>query len=355
MKRNLILLIFGWWVLILLNIFLLPGRYAPRVRVEGVQTAPFPLVVRAPGVLQPKRSVTLKAEFDGPVLMKDFQEGKPVQKEQLLVEIGRDRIQPDYEAKRNAWRNAEADLLKARKDVKLQKVLYQKQAVSLSSVEDASRAVIRAEQALETARSAFRLEQERWNRSKIRAPFSGTVIKDSLEDERQVTGGKELLTLGDISEYSARVRVDELEIRQVKVGQPAEIRVQAYEGMPFRATVSRLGAQAEGGSLPEIAVVLVLETKEGMPLLPKLTAEARIAVGKIPAVRSVPLTAIDNADGKPKVWIVTSSQRLEQRPVNLGHSNPERVEITKGLSDGERVCITADPHFAPGIKVKVVE
>lgn len=239
----------------------------------------FPLIVRAPAVLQPKRSLIVKAEFDGPILSKSYQEGKSVAEGQLLLEIGRNRIEADYQAKSIALENAKADLSRAKKDVKLQKILFKKQAVSQSSVEDAERAVVKANQALQTAQAAFALERTRWGHNKIRAPFGGTIIKDALEEEHDVTAGKELLTLADISDYTLKARVDELEIGQVKAGQDAEVKIQAYEDKPLKATIVRLGSQAEGNALPEIPVFLQLETTEGLPLLPKLSAEVRIHVG----------------------------------------------------------------------------
>lgn len=353
-KRQRAVSLFSFWALVTgLNVIILPHKLAPVVQAEVVRAASMPLIVRAAGVLQPKESRTLKAEFDGPILFKGYRDGDKVRVGQRLLEIGRNKIKPDYDSKLTALKNAKADLDKARKDWKLQKALYQKEAVSLSSVEDAQRAVVKAVQAVESARSAFHLEEERWNKNKFIAPFSGTVIKDFVEDERNVSSGKEVVTVADISEYSVRALVDELEIGLVKMGQTAQIRVQAYDQSALTAVVVSMGAQAEGNAVPEIPVILRLDKTEGLPLLPKLTAETRILVGEVSHVLSIPLTAVDNADGKPKVWALGPSDRLQQHLVGLGRSNPERVEITQGLAEGERICLKTDPHFANGIKVKV--
>ena len=342
-----------WLGLTAANIFLLPVRFLPEVRVESVMSAPLPLVVRAPATLEPKLSVILKSAFDAPVMSKKYQEGKLVPQGQLLIELSRERIRPDYEGKQIALKNAGTDLNRARKDVLLQKALYKKQAVSLSSVEDAQRAVIHAEQTLVTAQSAFRIEEERWKKNKIYAPFSGTVVKDGLLEDREVTSGKELLTLSDLSEYSLRARVDEVEISEIKIGQAAEVKIQAYGDQVLKASVIRIGSQAEGSALPEIPVYLQLDSMAGISLLPKLTAEIRIRVGQTGNILSVPLSAIDNADGKSKVWVIDDENRARLRPVTLGHSNPDRVEITQGLSVGERVCVQPPPHLLNGMKVKL--
>src|SRR5262249_45339959 len=154
----------------------------------------------------------LKAPFDGPVLHKSFQEGKEMKVGQTLVEIGRNKILPDYQNKKIALVNAKTDVEKAKKETRLQRILFKKQAVAQSSVDEADRNLVRAQQALQTAESSFKVEQNRWNQNILKAPFAGTIIKDGLEEETDVVTGKELLTLADISDYWLKVRVDELEI-----------------------------------------------------------------------------------------------------------------------------------------------
>jgi RND family efflux transporter MFP subunit len=321
--------------------------------VETVQPAPLPLVVRAPATLEAKQSLTFKAEFDGPVLAKNYQEGDVMAKDQWLIKIGRDKIQMDYQTKSDAVKNAKADLIKAEKEKKLQKVLYNRQAVSRSSVEDAAQAQVRAAQALRTAEEAFRLEQVRWNKSKLIAPFGGTVIKDFVGNQPNVASGKEILTLADVSGFSVRARVDELEIAQIHEGQEARVRIEAFHDTWLPARVDRIGTQSDEAGAPEIPVTLHLDGTEGLSLRTNLAAEARINTGETGPVLSAPLTAIANEDGRAKVWVLNRLNRLETRRVETGKSNPDRVEITKGLEAGDRVCVQADPHFSEGMKVNV--
>jgi RND family efflux transporter MFP subunit len=344
----------AWGFFLALNMALLPPRYLPFARIELVQRTAFPLIVRAPATLQPKRELDVKAQFDGPVVKKNYLEGQSVKEGDVLLEIGRSRIEADFKNKSDELQNARADFLKAKKDINLQKALFRKQAVSESTVEDAERALVRAEQALKSAEISFELEKTRWNSNKILAPFSGEILHDGLDSDPEVTAGQELFILGDVSEYTLRAGVDELEIGQVKVGQTAEVRIQAFEKTLLRATVLRVGSQADSGAVPEIPIILQLESTQGLILLPRLTAEVRLKIGEIQNVFSVPISAIDNADGKPKVWVVNQRGFLEHRVVVLDNSNPDRVQVTDGLKENEHVCVTADPLWAQGMKVKPI-
>src|SRR5262249_37917950 len=161
-------------------------------------------------------------------------------------------------------------------------------AVAQSSVDEAERAAVRAAQALKTAEEEFRLQEERWDKDKIIADFSGTIVRDSLGEEPAVSAGKEIATLADVSGYAVVAKVDELEIGQVREGQKAEVRLQAYDGKILAAQVSEIGSQAEDSALPEVHVTLTLQDTQGLALRPKLTAVVHIVTGQVAQALSTP-------------------------------------------------------------------
>src|SRR5439155_483661 len=159
----------------------------------------------------------------------------------------------DYQAKLDALHNAKTDLTQARKEVKLQKTLYAKEAVAYSAVEDAARNLVKATQTLRSAQESFALEQQRWDAAEVIAPFFGTVVKDSLGDNKSVVAGNEIVTVADVSEFTVKGRVDELDIKRVVENQPGEVRVQIYPQAVFKARVTQIGSQsdtAESSAIP---------------------------------------------------------------------------------------------------------
>jgi len=350
-KDGWFLLTAGWVIITVLNGLLLPRLYSPRVRTVLLVRRPMALVVRSAGNLEAKDSTTIRAQFDGRVIEKRCREGDKVAKGQLLFVMGRERIRLDRQQKTDALRNAEADLGKARKDLRLQKVLYSKDAVAYTSVEDAKTALVKAEQALRSAQEGMRLSDAQWNSSQVYAPFAGTVVKDWVGDDKFVLSGKEIVTVADISEFTMKARVDELEIKQVRPGQPAQVTVQIYEHTPLPAVVRDVGSLPDATGIPEVPVVLTIRNTQGLMLRPKLTAETYIFTGQTPPTLAVPLTAVANADGTPRVWALNFWGRIHSRIVTLGQSSPFMVEITSGLKEGERICMDAQPAFAEGMKV----
>ena len=342
-----------WLATVVLNVYLLPQHYATHVEIERLTQSPMPLQVRAYGTLEARDSHTIKAAFDGPILMKQFREGQQVVKGQPLAVLDRQNITVDYQNKTDGLKNAKDDQARAQRDLRVQKELYRKQAVAYSTVEDAQKTLVKAVQALRTAQETFRLAQLQWNSANVVAPISGTVVKDWVGEDKTVSNGKEIVTVADVSQYTVKAHVDELDIKQMREGQPAEVKLQIFDQTPLPALVKEVGSQPEGTGLPEVPVVLLILDDRHLSLRPKLTAEARIDTGRTEPIISVPLTAIANADGNPRVWELGAWHRLHAVPVVLGRANPDRVEVTQGLKAEDQVCITAEPDFADGMMVLV--
>ena len=341
----------AWAAAVCLNVVLLPRKYALHEEVETLRPAPMPLIVWASGNLEAKLSLTAKAQFEGPIQAKTFREGEEVKKAQLLVVMDRDRIRLDYQTKSDALKNAQADLAKSRKDLKLQKILYAKEAVSYSTVDDAKMDLVKKTQALDNAKETLRLAQQQWDSAKIYAPFDGTIVKDSLADLKFVKTDTELFTIADVSEFTMKVQVDELDIKQVHEGQKAEVRLQIYKDIPLETFVREVGSQPEGTGLPQVPVILSLPDLKGLKLRPKLTGEARIFTGTTEPILSIPSEAVSNGDGEARVWVLGFMNKIHAVPVTLGRTNPDRVEVTEGLHPGQRVCVTAEPEFADGMRI----
>lgn len=346
-------MVFAIWAQVTaLNILLLPSRYMQRVGVVAAKSGPLLLMVRAPGVLKPTSNAVFKAEFDGPVVRKLYSEGQHVSAGDLLLEIGRENIQAQHMGKVNELRNAERDVDKTINDLALQKALFHKGAVARAAVADAQRDSERARQQLEVSSAAFRLEEQHWNANLFRAPFDGTITKDSVGQDKVVAAGKELFSLGSLASYSMETRVDELDIAKIKEGQPAMVYLQAYEDVPLVAKVVKIGVHSEEKGFSEYSVMLMLIKTAGLPILPQFTGDAEIMVGKTEPVVSIPLSAVVTEDGKNSVWLVKSFQRIWAQPVEVGRSNPNRVEITQGLSAGDRVCLSPQPFFKNGMQIE---
>ncbi|HKF06864.1 MAG TPA: hypothetical protein VKB49_31385, partial [Candidatus Sulfotelmatobacter sp.] len=86
-------------------------------------------------------------------------------------------------------------------------------------------------------------------------------------------------------------------------------------------------------------------------LVPGLYAEADLVLEHKEGIPTIPLQAINHATDKTSVFVVTSDNQLEDRPVRLGIQTAEDAEIVAGLHEGEMVVVSDRAGLKPGEKV----
>jgi HlyD family secretion protein len=105
--------------------------------------------------------------------------------------------------------------------------------------------VAAAESQLAEAGAAAALSRARLAEATITSPVTGLVLRKNVERGETVNPGTSLLTLMDPTDMWLRAYVSETDVGKVRVGQRAAIRVDAYPGRVFDATVSEVGSEAE--------------------------------------------------------------------------------------------------------------
>ena len=288
----------------------------------------------------------------------DFERNKALYEQQLIAKS-------DYDTKKAAWDTAQAQLGQA------EAKLAQSKA-NLNSFQ------VRISQNAANLRRA----SDVLSKTEYRAPFNGVITNLPVrEGETVVVGiqnapGSTLMTIADTSIITAEVKVDESDIVNVQIGQPAEISVDAIPKQKFKGVVSEIGRNAvlrstgvstaqtvtSGQEAKDFKVVVALQNPPPN-LLPGLSATARITTAKRGGVLAIPIQALtirtrgDLAqDGKNKKGSVqaaapaTSDSKEELQgvfvlrdkdavfvPVATGISGTTDIEVLSGLKDGDEI------------------
>ena len=192
---------------------------------------------------------------------------------------------------------------------------------------------------------------------RIRAPFGGVVIAKAAQPGEMISpisagGGftrTGICTIVDMDSLEVEVDVNEAYINRVYPDQPVTVTLNAYPDFPIPAAVIATIPAADRNKatvrvriafrdrdprvLPDMGVrVAFLE--EGEP------AEERAAAKIL-----VPRAAVASAEGDRYVWVVSDSGdgrgTVARRTVVVGRSEGSRIQVTAGLSDGERIVAAA--------------
>ena len=182
----------------------------------------------------------------------------------------------------------------------------------------------------------MQLAQEALEQTYLRAPFAGVVTAVLVEPGQSINTNEVVVQLMDDSVFQVQVSVDELDIAQVQVGQPATIRLDADPGRVRRGVVQEVSlvANVQGGVVTVPVTVRFLETD---PFLrPGYTATVQIEVAVARGVPVVPVEAIwEEGDTRTVTRLVNGEPEVV--PVETGLSDGAWVEIRSGLNIGDQV------------------
>jgi HlyD family secretion protein len=305
---------------------------SPAVTVEAIKARDLEAIVSASGRIQPKRLVNISAETSGRVVELAVNEGDRVARGQFLLQIDPKSLRTRVDSGTASLEAAEASLEQTRQSVQTSRVQFEQAERNLARQQElwaqqltTREALERVENDVRSAESALRerdkqvtaqaarisqeragLESARYDLSKVRleSPIDGIVTRRNIQQgETAVIGtmnnaGTVLLTLADMSVIQAEVEVDETNIPQVVLGQPATIIIDALPDKPFHGRVTEIGnspIQAAGGAAGRQAtnfkVVIVIDG-DIPDVRPSFTCTADITTATRKNVTAVPIAAV---------------------------------------------------------------
>jgi HlyD family secretion protein len=302
--------------------------------------------------------------------------------------------QADLEQKRLDWQRAQSLFqagIMAKQDYDAKKAAYDTDVASLGQ---AVAGLNQAKAQTDSARGHFgtqvatlRANQDMLNKTIAIAPFDGIVTNMPVrEGETVVTGiqnteGSTLMTLADMSVITAEVKVDETDIVNIQMGQPADVTVDALPGKVFKGHVTLVGDQALLRSTGQATSTSTSGTEEAKDfkvvvtldapsndLRPGLSTTAKITTARKADALALPIQAltmhspesdktkdgvqaasISSAAGSVKsaspeqgVYVVQSEKgklRAKFVPVTTGITGTTDIEAVSGLTEGAEIVI----------------
>ncbi|MDH4255232.1 MAG: efflux RND transporter periplasmic adaptor subunit [Gammaproteobacteria bacterium] len=341
--------------------------------------------VNATGRIQPKTQIRISADVSAKIVALHVEEGDWVEAGTLLVELDRERYEAAVERAQANVRSAQSEarlveqnMLKTEKDYARSRDLVDRKLEPQSALDAASAAyqveVARYASALdqvEQARAALKEAQDSLSKTTIYAPMAGT-ISDLDKEQGEIAIGSQfqedlIMVIADLTEMEAQVNVDENDIVSVRLGQEAEIEVDALFGVKLRGTVYEIANTAntsEEGTTnqkTEFEVKVAIEGEDISRLRPGMTASADISTETRADVIGVPIQCVavrtidqltlegeEVADAEKRftadrdgfveiVFVVDGDGRATARQVQTGIQSDDLIEILSGVDEGEEV------------------
>ncbi|HWP49792.1 MAG TPA: efflux RND transporter periplasmic adaptor subunit [Candidatus Limnocylindrales bacterium] len=219
---------------------------------------------------------------------------------------------------------------------------YETALANKSQVRAKEQEVASAYAAREQMKAALTLAEIGLSRKVIMAPFSGLITEVSVKQGEFITPGQPIARIVDTSKLYISATIDEADVRKVKVGQEVRVTLDAFPNKTFQGVVSEISPVISAKKLEtRTSKVKVRLNSEMEGLMPGLSADIEIIVGKGQNVLYVPTAAIMERETKKMVFTIEKG-KAQRREVRTGLSNWDYTEILDGLKEGEQIITTLD-------------
>ncbi len=271
----------------------------PKITTVEVTHGDLSVQAEATGTVEPVRTVEVKSKASGEILKLSVDVGDSVASGALLAEVDPrdvrnrfDQAQADREVARSRTEISKAQLGRSQELLKAGVITQQEFEASRLDYANAQANQVKAE-------TNYQLADLQMSDVTIRAPMRGTIISKTVEEGQviqsasgNVSGGTTLFTMANLDSMQVRTMVDETDMGQIKAGQTATVKVEAYPDRNFTGVVEKIEPQAVvQQNVTQFPVIVSINNRAGL-LRPGMNAEVDVLVDEATNALIVPNNAV---------------------------------------------------------------
>ena len=384
------------------------------VEISKVMASTIVETVSATGKIQPEIEVKISPEVSGEIILLNVKEGQVVKKGDLLVKINPDLYTSSYNRSvsnlsgtKAGLTQSEASFKEAKANYDRNKTLYDKGVISksdwdkaIASFEVAKATKQNAYYTVQSASASVNEAKDNLGRTTIYAPADGTISVLNVELGERVLGtqqmaGTELLRVANLNNMEVEVDVNENDIVKIKIGDEANVEVDAYLKKQFKGVVTSISNSASSTLTSDqvtnlkVKVRILKESYQDLlegkpntysPFRPGMTATVDIITKTKTNVLAVPISAVvvksdtaavkefkvedpseeqkskTKSDKKFECVFVKVGDKAKIRVIKTGIQDDTNIEVMSGLKTGDIVITgpytTVSKDLNSGDKVK---
>ena len=374
MKRYFIIAggVFGVLVIILIITRIVTGRRNKSPLFKTVQATRGNIIqkVTESGTVEPVISIDVKSELAGEVIKFFVEEEDKVKAGQRLVLI---RPEPEEAQKvaqaKASIKSKKLDLEDAGRDLSRKEALYEKGFIAEQDVEDARKQYENSKIQLQLAQKQLwamlggesnvdieNIDLEGTENITLTSSINGVVTSINVEKGEKITsgtqaiggGGTAIMTVADLNEMIVKASINEVDVGKLKKEQRVEIGFDAIKGKVYQGKVRRI---SPSGTQEDNLVVYPVEVEildSDARIRPGMTADLDIIIGEAENVVCVPKHAVINREGETMA-LLREQGEFVPKPVITGLDDNVKIEIKKGVEDGDTLLIPAGQEgLGPG-------
>lgn len=238
--------------------------------------------------------------------------------------------------------------LQAEQDIKNASIRLNQQNNSDIQISLKSQDIEAAKSRVEADKIALQTAQQRLSDTEVYAPISGVVTARTAQVGQiiasgisNVSGGTSVMIISDLSRIYINASIDESDIGKIKLGQEADITVDAFPNEKFRGEVQQISSKGNNVSnVVTFPVKIEVKSNNKSLLRPEMTSNIEITALRKNNVITVNTDSVTKKKGKYFVTVLDGKEQKEKE-IKIGANDTEYYEVLSGLNVGDKVIQTS--------------
>jgi membrane fusion protein (multidrug efflux system) len=290
------------------------------------------------GTVEPIRTIGVNSQLPGALLQVLVQEGDRVRPGAPLARLDDRELTSQVAAAEAAFQVAEAAYQRAEQ-------LRDRKVITIPEYE-------RDRTAYAAAKAQFDQLRTRAGYATVRAPLAGVITEKHVEAGDVVANNSRLFTLADVSSLVVRAGVSELDVVELKQGDPVTLQLDARPGQRLSGHIRRIFPSGDP-TTRLVPVEVVIDPQSAALVRPGFLARVSFALSTHDNVLLIPASALIGAQGNEAVFTVQDGKAV-RRTIETGLESLGLVEVRKGLAEGEQVVVVGGNSLRDGMAVRAV-
>ena len=185
--------------------------------------------------------------------------------------------------------------------------------------------------------------------SPVEAPISGSIVSSPSKVGAKVSTSTAITMIGDIENLQISAPVPERYVAELKPGLKAEVTLEAYPGVIFSATVSRVSPVVDAATRTK-EIILNFDKKDSR-INAGMFAKVKLYTSKYAGCIAVQKDSIVSQNDNSYLFVVNDDGTVSKRTVKTGKTVDNLIQITDNLMTGERVVVEGMLSVSDGARV----
>lgn len=311
------------------------------VKVETVKTEEVSLDFSSNGTFEPIQELTVCAEKSGKVISVLVKEGDRVSVGQTLAIVRSDVINVEAQTADAAYQNALADYNRFEN-------AYKTGGVTKQQVDQARLAMVNAKARLTQARISV-------GDTRLKAPISGIINKRFIEPGSILAGmpPTQMFEIVNVSKLKLKVTANEGQVAGLKLGNAIKVTSNIYPGKAFSGRITFVAPKAD--ATLNFPVEIEIANNASNDLKAGMYGTAEFASNQQKQnLMVVPRNAFVGSVSSNQIFVNENGVAVLKN-VTAGRILGDKVEIVKGLNNGDQVVVTGQLNIVDGTKLEIIK